>query len=331
MGNEWGGYAMFESNLERRIEMSQAIMERIDGKEPLSSVLSQVKSLAGLNDNEELALIIDVLTFGLGNLPNDWETLDIDSRERSISKIKDLLEVQDHSTLTVESMLATYRTQQPSPKTPSSPKYLHIPFSLFEMEAVKEPLDPLPSMRTEDVNLYLRIGASYKDYQQAMFKCRAFLYDYASQTWQECTRERNRLKLLGPDYRIVLNSLTALDTEVGDDLLAALDRLGSENPANWKLSALSCRNVVLSLGRNLWQASLDDYPSTLLGKTLIMKGQMEKNRISAYIDVYWKGATPSNQTTLQQAHGLVEPIYQPGHKRTHSNAPRESPKVPRGA
>lgn len=101
---------------------------------------------------------------------------------------------------------------------------------------------------------------------------------------------------------------------MGSELLAALDQLASENPAKWNLAALGCRNVVIKLGRILWTVETDEYASTLLGRTLNLKGETEKNRLSAYIDVHWRSAAEAEKNLLEEAHGLVLPVYDLGSK-----------------
>ena len=111
-----------------------------------------------------------------------------------------------------------------------------------------------------------------------------------------------------------MESIGALDSDVADELNAAIDRLNSENPANWGLSALGCQNVLLRLATLLWRAEGDEYQSLLLGRALKLTGEAEKNKLSAYIDVMWQAASERNKEPLEAAHALVEPVYDLGSK-----------------
>lgn len=299
---------MIESGLDRRIDVAHSVMQRLDASQRLSEVLPLARVLAGLNDDDQMSLIIDALTAGVGNLPSGWVGHDAESRLGATTKIFDLLHVPDVSSITVDSALNAFQTKRP-------PDRDHlISISVFEMERLKEPLEMLPGMSEELFNRILRQSAYHNEAQSALYRIRAFIYDYAGQVWQEASREKDRIDLLGPDYRIVLDSLDALDTEFGSDLSAALDRLASTNPSNWKLSALGCRNVLLKLGRHLWLAPDEEYESSLLGMTLTLKGDREKNKLSAYIDRHWQASSDPEKTLLQEAHDLVTPIYDRGSK-----------------
>lgn len=288
--------------------MAYAVMQRLDSNLKLSEVLPLAKTLAGLNEDDDIGLTIDVLTFGFGDLPSKWKTGNIASRLRSMVQLEDLLRTSDVTTITMDSAIAGFQSKQPSDKTHM------IAISVFKMEMIKESPEPAQYLSEETANMILRTDAYYRVVQSALYKSRNFVYGYASQVWQEGVRDKDRINLLGPDYRIVLDSLDVLDTEVGNDLLAALDLVGSENPASWKLCALGCRNVVLQLGRHLWNTASEDYASTLLGKIITLKGEREKNKLSAYIDVHWKEASKANQRLLKEAHDLVLRVYDSGSK-----------------
>ena len=70
----------------------------------------------------------------------------------------------------------------------------------------------------------------------------------------------------------------------------------------------------MKLGRLLWKAPAEEYGSSLLGKTLTLKGESEKNKLSAYIDVRWKAASEAEKQLLQEAQTLEGPIFDLGSK-----------------
>ncbi len=169
-----------------------------------------------------------------------------------------------------------------------------------------------------------RISLYYKQVQICLSKIRSYCHDYAGQVWQKSLEEKDYIGFLGPDYKLVIDYLGALDSEFANELTATLEGLRSENPASWSLSALGCRNVVLKLGLTLWRVSGGEYDSVLLDKKLTIKGDAEKNKLSAFIDAHWQVADSHEKSLLKEAHDLVEPIYDKGSKGKASNRIRMS-------
>jgi len=86
----------------------------------------------------------------------------------------------------------------------------------------------------------------------------------------------------------------------------------SDNPADWSAAALQCRNVVQELGRTLFPVDFPEYESKMLGKTLGLRGEREKNRLSAYIDHHWGNADEKQRKDFVRCSRLVESIYAKG-------------------
>ena len=55
--------------LDRKIEVAQAVMEQLEGNQPLSSVLSQVRLLANMMGDMVKVALMDILVHGLTNVP----------------------------------------------------------------------------------------------------------------------------------------------------------------------------------------------------------------------------------------------------------------------
>lgn len=142
-----------------------------------------------------------------------------------------------------------------------------------------------------------------------MQRVRNYLHRFVSDIWISSIEEKTNQELLGPDYRLVINSLDALETGVGQELLSALGLIKSQNPADWSAAALVCRNVILKLGRTLFPAQLDTYESSLAGKTLNLKGEKELNRLCAFIDCHWRQADDPSKRELERMDELARLAY----------------------
>jgi hypothetical protein len=130
--------------------------------------------------------------------------------------------------------------------------------------------------------------------------------------WSWALQERDNVRLLGPDYRIVVDSLDALETGVGQELLAALSPLARTNPAEWSLSALGCRNVILSLGRTLFPLRSGTHHCAMSGKDLSLEGEKELNWLTAFIDLHWQKADGEAREELEGLAKLAGDIYRTG-------------------
>jgi hypothetical protein len=147
---------------------------------------------------------------------------------------------------------------------------------------------------------------------QVLIQLRAVIYDCVSTTWNEAIVEKNRIELLGVDYRSVTDRLGTLKTPVGGILLAAVDNLSTNSPEKWSLSALACRNVIITLSE-LWKDTSDIY-ITKSGEELQLKGDKEKNRLFAYIDTWSRKVSPEQVSKLEEARSLIIDIYRRGSK-----------------
>ena len=139
---------------------------------------------------------------------------------------------------------------------------------------------------------------------------RAYLYDYMTKIERWAIAECENQALLGPDYRIVVESLDALQSGEGQKLVGALELLKSPNPEHWSAAALMCRNVVLSLGRTMWKVEGETYESQLDGKAIEIKGDREKNCLLAFIDFHRRRTNDDHaKRELQELHGLAIKIH----------------------
>lgn len=302
---------MITRDLDRKITVARATIERLDGGEPLSNVLSQVRLTANMRDDMVMVALVDILTHGLLNLPYQGKPFtDPVYKEAGLIHMK-LCSVEDIKKLNIDEEIDKLMKESQDENIPV--KNQVITLSVYEMEN-QPPAPPLrPWDRQEFANLIFQTNIFQDRIKSILVRLRAYIYDYVSKIWIEATREKDRIDLLGPDYRLITDRLDALETPVGGELLAAIDNLASSNPAHWNACALICRNVVIKLGTILWRVPGDTY-ETRSGKILEVSPNKEKNRLYAYMDACYDKVGADKQTLLNKAKELVKPIYNKGSK-----------------
>jgi len=293
--------------LDRKIKVSQAVMEQLERNQPLSSVLSQVRLLATMTDDKVRVALIDILTHGLTNVPYQGKPFTDEAYKKAVILHIKLCSVEDVSKLDINEIVSDpWRERIPV-------KDHAVTLSVYEMENYSPPPAISPGDNQETANLKLQLGAFHDGVKSILVTLRAWIYDYVSRIWLTLLREKDRIALLSADYRLITDKLDALQTPVGSELLASVDNLSSNNPGNWKLSALGCRNVVIKLGTLLWNVPGQTY-ETKNGKTLGVSNKKEKNKLFAYIDVFSKQAPADKQAMLREARELVDSVYNRGSK-----------------
>ncbi len=292
--------------LDRRIELAQEIRKRLDNGEPVSSVLSQARLSMNFAGNGVLVALIDILIHGPAHIPYQPIPFKDQAYRKAMETYMKLFSMQDVSKIDFAS--ESWLRGMPE-------EHGVLAKSITEMESLKPPfgIDPVPSDSPNVVNLKLQHALFLDRAKSILSSTRALIYDKVGGLWVEDLREKERINLLGPDYRIVTQELDALETPVGHELLAAIDNLSSNNPAKWNACALVCRNVILKLSKHLWKVESQSY-FTRSGKTLDLSGDKEKNRLFAYIDYLYTNAAPDKQESLEEADKLVSNIYNLGSK-----------------
>lgn len=293
--------------LERLIELAQSVIERLDKSEALSNVLSQVRLLMSIKGDPVMVALMDILIHGLTNLPYQGKPFtDHAYKDAGIIHMK-LCAIEDVSQIDMDGVIdRRWRDEIPI-------KDHTITLSVYQMENLEPPIQPQIGDSTEVLNMILQDEAYCKRVQQVLVQLRAVVYDKVSEVWIEAVREKERIGLLGPDYRFIIDKLNTIETPVGDELLAAIDNLQSMNPAKWDACALVCRNVILRLAKILWKVEEPIY-ITEDGTELVVAGEKEKNRLLAYIDVYIRKASPEGRQMLATARSLVHTVYNRGSK-----------------
>jgi len=255
--------------LDRKIEVAQAVMEQLEGNQPLSSVLSQVRLLANMMGDMVKVALMDILVHGLTNVPYQGKPFADEAYKKAGIQHMKLCSMEDLSKLDIDEIVNDpWREKIPV-------KDQAVTLSVYEMENYT-PAPTISSWDSQEVaNSKLQLDAFHNRVKSILITLRACIYDYVSGIWITSLREKDRIALLGPDYRFIIDKLDALHTPVGGDLLASVDALSSSNPDSWKLCALGCRNVVLKLGKILWNITGPNY-QTQSGEVLDVSMNKEK-------------------------------------------------------
>ncbi len=312
---------MISGELDREIGIAKAVMDRLDRGDSLSSVLSQVRLLANMAGDAKMAALVDILTHGLTNVPYQPPPFTDPVYKVAGEQYISLCGVADPREVDMDALLGKALGEPGREGLPE--KNMVVILSVWEMETSAPPKEPEPRMSRETTKLLLQAQRFFDATRSLLTRLRAYIYDYAGYLWLESTREKDRVALLGPDYRFVTDKLDTLASPLGNELLAVIDPLRSLNPAGWNLCALGCRNVVIKLGDLLWQVNEQTYVTTD-GDEIDVRADKEKNRLYAYVDVHHKKVDTKKQELLKEARGLAALVYNKGSKGkkgvTHSEA-----------
>ena len=307
-----------EARLDRIIATSESILSRLQSDERLSNILPQVRLLAELNENPVETSWLDCEIYGVENLPKSTPR-----NTDGLLIFMDLHKMPDIAALDIEDIVnkGFDVESRSSYDTVATQSIWQLEERKFQ-EILKRPDDTLLRRIDFQCEIFdLEAG-------RVLQNVRSYVHQYVGHIWNKSVVEKENISLLGPDYHIVVDNLDALETGVGQELAAALDNLRSENPANWKLAALSCRNVIIKLGDSLWQVPVDTYDSALDAKQLDLRGDREKNRLYAYIDYSYRDSTDEAvRQTLKQVHDFIWDIYNMGSKAKRAIRHEEATKT----
>ena len=297
-----------ESRIERLMSMSRTLLDRLERGDRLSAALPQARAVAELYGNAAYVHWLDCEIYGLPNVPFAKRPRQTRAQRAGVYLFSQLRCARDVRKLSVDDIL----TRWPEGEVPDRGLVVYQGIGDVErmVEEYREPA-PGPTWGAEADRL-LQLGILHNEHRRILDGVRAYVYEYINKIWSWAVQERNNVKLLGPDYRLVVDSLEALESGVGQELLAALSRLGSTNPAEWALSALACRNVVLSLGRTLFPLRTGTHHCAMLAKDLELKGEKELNWLTAFIDLRWQMAADDDKEELRGLGELGRRIYETG-------------------
>lgn len=301
---------MEATRLDQIIGLSRAVLDRLDRGDTLSQILAQARAVAELAGDQKHVCWLDFEIYGVGSVPGQKTPLKTAEEREGFALFWQLHAVQDARTITVRD--AVERWDSRAEYDPKNKNFLlvHGIASIETMiQTYKEPDEYTAAWNPDRA---LQFHTLHMDHISIIQRVRDYLYRFISGIWVSATEEKRNVELLGPDYRLVIQNLDALETGVGQQLLSALGLLRSDNPADWSLAALGCRNVILELGRTLFPSKDETYHSELLQKSLDLKGEREKNRLSAFIDWHWRQAEEGAKKQLERLPALVERIYSKG-------------------
>ena len=294
------------TRLERVRDDARNVLSRLDSGEKLSSILAPAKVIVEeQGSSAELAFWLELEVFGLSGGPYTTAPF-----KTAAEKAGGLIFMKLHSVRDSTEPIRREREILDRNKV--------VVYSVGELERQKEEWQShweavKEEYFNEDQLKALRLNVDLNEqYERVLADVRSHVYDTIARLRRNADTELENMALLGPDYRVVLDSLDALGTDFSHELVAALENLSSPNPAAWSGAALVCRNVVLALGRTLFVVSVESYESALDGKTLDLKGQKELNRLLAFIDVHWRQAPEDKQAELKRLGTLAASIYRRG-------------------
>ena len=310
MTNETAEYGVMKGQIDRTLALSASILEKLRSGCALSIVLSDVSLLARLCGDKMMECLMSRMTYGA----MDADRIGCRTRDKNDEAAHllygEIFKVSDARALNFDHIGDKRRLPQ---------KDSVLTGSVFMLEGIESPKEPSlhPSNQQASIrriDLFATGKFAYDETQRVLNNARNYVHKWVAEAWEDANRNLEALELLGPDYRFVLDSLSALDTKVGDILKAVVDHLRSNNPEHWKLAVLGCRNCLIKLSDILWRVDQPTYHSTLDGKTLETKRDREKNRLLAYTDVRHKSLSDNDKASLREARDLIHPIYDEGSK-----------------
>lgn len=299
-----------EARVERIATSARSVLDRIEQGERLSNVLAPARTVFDMINDRVRVHWLECEMYGLPDVPFADRPRKDSSESAGVLLFMEMRSVQDVGSLTVDDVVARFPNDD---SEGNRGRVLH--FSLGQVEDQVEAHQSNPPERwAPNADVLLQAQVLQNERERILKRVRDYLYQELSKTWIQWSEEMDNLKLLGSDYRLVIDNLEALETGVGDELKSALRALHDNNPASWDAAALTCRNLVMKLGRTLLMSNTDKYHSAMLNRELALGGDKEKNRLTAYIDIHWGRARPEERAELANAATLVEQIYVTGSK-----------------
>jgi hypothetical protein len=212
----------------RLADSARAVLNQLENSAELSTVLPTARLVAELAGYETHVYWLDFEIYGLGNVPGQVTPLQTEPEKRAFALYWSLHATQDLREITVSKAFKRFQKQDGKPPE----KDWLVPQSISSLEnSIREFTPPDEYFRTRYPDEALRLQLSHSDRREILKNVRAYLHRYMGRVWRESTEESENFELLGPDYRFVIDNLQALDTDVGDELKAAVGLLRSDNPS----------------------------------------------------------------------------------------------------
>jgi hypothetical protein len=290
------------NELDRIIDISHTILHRLDKGELLSNVLPQAQLLMNISGDSIQTALMELFIYGLDKAPSQGNShISLEYKEAVVIYCK-LCSIEDIRNLDYDQIL-----REPFLATNHDRDHV-VTISVYSMENLVKIDKPAYFSSDELANRYFQ-NCVYQDRaKKILSSLRSYVYTQVGDIWNKSVKEKVSITLLGPNYKLIVTNLSSLNTTVGNELLASIDNVFSDNPAKWSLSALGCRQVIIKLASLLWNSTVSTY-ATKEGKTLEVGKEKEKNRLLAYIDHFSRSSDIENQNILEEAARLVQPIY----------------------
>lgn len=299
-----------EERIDRLLSMSRAVLDRLERGDRLSEVLPQARAVAELYGDAAHMHWLDCEIYGLVDVPFAEVRRKKGHQKAGAYRFCVLHTAAEVRDLSVDGVLADWSKEG----MPDRSAVLWQGVGGLE-RSIDDYREPSPQEKYGSrADEFLQLMALHGERRRALERVRAFLYQYMNRIWSWALGERDNLRLLGPDYRIVVESLDALQTGVGQELVAASVNLGRDNPANWCAAGLLCRNVVMKLGRTLWQVPGETWESELHGRALQIGRDKELNCLRAFLDYHYRRSEPETRKRLRELEDVARGVYNRGSK-----------------
>jgi len=301
-----------QPKVQRIRDAARAVLDRLERDDPLSDVLPQAKAVAEEYGSRTHSFWLQCEMYGARDIPLKKLPPEQEDEKAGYCLFGELHKVARSRDLTFDEL---------ERRLGEGGQLSRGMIATASSAALERVVQTWPRMQRlidqglVDPQRALRAAISNDECQRVVWRVRNRLHEFMSAIYSWAAAEWENQALLGPDYRIVIDSLDALETGVGNELAGAVEALASPNPALWAGSALICRNVILALGRSLWLRPGESYDSELAERSLDLKGERERNRVSAFIDWHYRLAQDENtKKRLGELDELARGIYERGSK-----------------
>ncbi len=273
--------SLAEEHLERVVSLSTDVLERLRHGARVSEVLSDISLIAAMQGDQWVEELVSLLAYGYErHTAMQAKGVVRRASRKAMETWLSLVAVADVRRVDLEKTAEEGLQVEDIKRT----QVLTESVSISEQCELEDAGSPPHQADNHEPSNWAHYNALFRSERQGvLYRVRSYLSNYVQQVWQESTREQQRIRLLGIDYRVAITNLDSLPGELGAQLLAAGDNLRSSNPHSWQLCLLGCRNVVLALGRELGPSDPGQY-TLLCGRSIEVGPTHEKNGLRAYLD-----------------------------------------------
>lgn len=215
--------------------------------EPLSAILPQARAVAEVHGSRVHQHWLDFEIYGLGQVPQAKASPETEEEKAAAAIFLELHAVIDARLLPDEELAKLMLSDELPQREAVAPQSIGEIERNVEDRAEHHHGHPHASPHDHGI----RPEVMRREQLNVLQRVRSYLYDYLSRVWLGAEQEVEWQRLLGPDYRLVVERLDALSDGLGRELLAALALLHSDEPAQWRAAAVVCLGVLRKAGKAL--------------------------------------------------------------------------------